>query len=58
MFSYPLIIAGVGIITLLIGPVLDQAARPRLLRKVRDVAMPLLSVMRLQPDPAEASQGI
>jgi hypothetical protein len=36
------------------GPVVDQAARPRFLRKVRDVAMPLVSVMRVKPDPAEA----
>jgi hypothetical protein len=41
--------------TLLTGPVLDQAALYGLLRKVRDGGMPLVSVMRVQPDPAEAS---
>ena len=41
--------------TLLTGPVVDQAALYGLLRQVRDVGMPLLSVMRLQPGPADAS---
>ena len=41
--------------TLLTGPVLDQAALHGLLRKVRDGGMPLVSVMRVKPDPAEAS---
>jgi hypothetical protein len=36
------------------GPVVDQAARPRSLRKVRDVAMPLLSVVCVKPDQAMA----
>ena len=40
--------------TLLTGPVIDQAALHGLLRKVRDVGMPLVSVMRVKPDPAEA----
>lgn len=43
--------------TLLTGPVVDQAALYGLLRKVRDLGMPLLSVMRLGPGeagPAEA----
>jgi hypothetical protein len=35
--------------------VVDQAALHRLLKKVREVAMPLISVMRVKPDPAEAS---
>jgi hypothetical protein len=35
--------------TLLTGPVIDQAALYGLLRKVRDVGMPLLSVV-LSPD--------
>jgi hypothetical protein len=39
--------------TLLTGPVIDQAALHGLLRKVRDLGMPLLSVMRLQPDQAD-----
>ncbi len=41
--------------TLLTGPVLDQAALHGVLRKVRDVGMPLLSVNRVQPGQAEAS---
>ena len=40
--------------TLLTGPVVDQAALHGLLRKVRDVGMPLLSVMRVKPGEAEA----
>jgi hypothetical protein len=38
--------------TLLTGPVVDQAALHSLLRKVRDVAMPLVSVMCVSPDQA------
>jgi hypothetical protein len=34
--------------TLLTGPVADQAALHGLLRKVRDVGMPLLSVVRVR----------
>ena len=41
--------------TLLTGPVVDQAALHGLLRKVRDLAMPLLSVTRVRPDQADAS---
>lgn len=40
--------------TLLTGPVVDQAALHGLLRKVRDVGMPLLSVSRVEPGQAEA----
>ena len=40
--------------TLLSGPVTDQAALHGLLRKVRDLGMPLLSVIRLQPNQADA----
>ena len=36
--------------TLLTGPVVDQAALHGLLKKVRDAAMPLLSVMRVKPE--------
>ena len=36
--------------TLLTGPVVDQAALHGLLRKVRDLGMPLLAVTRLSPD--------
>ena len=35
--------------TLLTGPVVDQAALHGLLRKVRDLGMPLLSVTRVEP---------
>jgi hypothetical protein len=41
--------------TLLTGPVVDQAALHGLLRKVRDLGMPLLSVSRVEPGQAEAS---
>lgn len=37
--------------TLLTGPV-DQAALHSVLRKVRDLGMPLLSVIRVEPKPA------
>ena len=36
--------------TLLSGPVVDQAALHGLLRKVRDLGLPLLSVIRVDPD--------
>ena len=41
--------------TLLTGPVVDQAALHGLLRKVRDLGVPLISVMRVKPDQADAS---
>ena len=41
--------------TLLTGPVVDQAALHGVLKKVRDLAMPLVSVIRVKPDPADAS---
>ena len=41
--------------TLLTGPVVDQAALYGVLRKVRDVGMPLLSVICVKPGEAEAS---
>jgi hypothetical protein len=44
--------------TLLTGPVIDQAALHGYLRKVRDLGMPLLSVNRVRPGCAEASEGI
>jgi hypothetical protein len=40
--------------TLLTGPVVDQAALHGLLRKVRDLGIPLLLVVRVSPDPADA----
>ena len=41
--------------TLLTGPVVDQAALHGVLRKVRDVGMPLLSVICVRPGQADAS---
>ena len=38
--------------TLLTGPVVDQAALHGLLKKVRDLGMPLLAVNRVEPDQA------
>jgi len=35
--------------TLLSGPVVDQAALHGLLRKVRDLGMPLISAVRVKP---------
>ncbi len=43
--------------TLLTCPVADQAALHGLLRKVRDVGMPLLAVIRIEPGQADASGG-
>ena len=40
--------------TLLTGPVVDQAALHGLLRKVRDLGVPLLSVRRVELGQAEA----
>jgi len=39
--------------TLLTGPVVDQAALHGLLRKVRDLGIPLLSVTRVRPSQAD-----
>ena len=39
--------------TLLTGAVVDQAALYGLLRKVRDLGMPLLSVIRVNPDQSD-----
>jgi hypothetical protein len=41
--------------TLMTGPVVDQAALHRLLRKVRNLGMPLISVIRVKPGQAVAS---
>jgi hypothetical protein len=40
--------------TLLVGPVIDQAALHGLLRKVRDLGMPLISVIRVRSGQADA----
>ena len=37
--------------TLITGPVVDQAALHGLLKKVRDLGMPLISVNGVEPDP-------
>ncbi len=41
--------------TLLTGPVIDQAALHGLLKKVRDLGMPLVSVCPIEPGPADQS---
>src|SRR5687768_9588444 len=41
--------------TLLAGPVLDQAALHGLLKRVRDLGIPLISVIRVEPDQADRS---
>jgi hypothetical protein len=41
--------------TLLTGPVIDQAALHGLLKKVRDLGLPLLSVNRVELDQADMS---
>jgi hypothetical protein len=43
--------------TLLTGPVVDQAALHGLLRKVRDVGMPLLSVNQVKPEQLDMSDN-
>ncbi len=39
--------------TLLTGPVVDQAALHGVLKKVRDLGMPLISVFRVEPDDSD-----
>ena len=39
--------------TLLTGPVVDQAALHSLLRKVRDLGLPLVSVIHVEPEQAK-----
>ena len=42
--------------TILSGPVADQAALHGLLKRVRDVGLPLLSVNSVEPDPVEVPE--
>jgi hypothetical protein len=42
--------------TLLTGPMVDQATLHSLLRKVRDLGMPLLLVNRVEPGQADAAE--
>jgi hypothetical protein len=42
--------------TTLCGPVVDQAALHGLLRRVRDLGLPLVSVTRVEPERAEAAE--
>ena len=44
--------------TLLTGPVVDQAALFGLLRKVRDLGLPLLSVNRVESEQSEMSDVV
>lgn len=41
--------------TLLAGQVTDQAALHGMLRRIRDLGMPLLSVLRVSPDQADVT---
>ena len=43
--------------TLLTGPVVDQAALHGLLKKVRDLGMPLISVSRVEPNRTDVSNS-
>jgi len=43
--------------TTLSGPVVDQAALYGLLRKVRDLGLPLVSVLQVEPKQAHGSDG-
>ena len=43
--------------TILAGPVVDQAALYGVLRQVRDLGLPLVSVMQVDPKPANGPDG-
>jgi hypothetical protein len=43
--------------TILAGPLVDQAALYGLLRKVRDLGLPLVSVILIDPKPANGPDG-
>jgi len=43
--------------TLITGPVIDQAALHGLLKRVRDLGMPLVSVSPLEPGQADTPDG-
>ena len=43
--------------TVLTGPVVDQAALHGLLKKVRDLGMPLLLVSQVKSDPTDLANG-
>jgi hypothetical protein len=43
--------------TILCGPVVDQATLHGLLRRVRDLGLPLVSVTRVEPERAEVAKG-
>ena len=43
--------------TILHGPVVDQAALHGLLRRVRDLGLPLVSVTRIEPERPEVAEG-
>ncbi len=43
--------------TVLFGPVVDQAALYGLLRKVRDLGLPLLSVVHIGPEQGDVQPG-
>lgn len=42
--------------TVLTGPVIDQAALHGLLKKVRDLGMPLLAINRVEPGQGDATE--
>jgi hypothetical protein len=43
--------------TLLTGSAIDQAALHGLLKKVRDLGLPLISINPIEPDPAEVTSA-